>query len=571
MSLWKNSAFSVSINRSINGNGWRCLIIALLVLGVFFRFVNLESKIYGLDETYTSLRISGYTEAEQVQDFSNRPKITIKDIQKYQGTNSERNVIGTVKGLAVEEPQHPPLYYVMARFWAQWLGNSVAVTRSLPALISLLAFPCLYWLCLELFESPLTGWVAVALLAVSPFHVVYAQEARQYSLWTVTILLSSAALLRAMRLKTKISWSIYAVSLATGFYTFLLSGLVAAGHGIYVAVIEKFRFSHNFISYLVASGLGTLAFSPWGWAVINNWERVKHTTNWDANKQFSKQYLGDLLRGWIRQPGRVFFDLNLSPHDPFTYRIPQFLFTGVCLVLVAASLSCLYRTTQKRNWLFVFTLIGGTGLGLILQDLILKGQEGQASAIPRYVIPCYLGFQIAVAHLFVYKLTCGSLNLRQQKLWKSALAVIVSGGVISCTLSSQAEVWWNKGGPDYLRDNLSAARLINQSNHPLLISDSNCWGLMFISHLIDPEVQLIGKPNCFSCSLNNQLELTPIIPDTYSGFSDIFLFPKPSAVLLDKIGKQQIYKAKPILFSPFRESVIWRLEKRSSQETAIPE
>lgn len=45
----------------------------------------------------------------------------------------------------------------------------------------------------------------MALIAVSPFHVLYAQEAREYSLWTVTILLSSAALLRAMRVKTKLS------------------------------------------------------------------------------------------------------------------------------------------------------------------------------------------------------------------------------------------------------------------------------------------------------------------------------------------------------------------------------
>ena len=40
----------------------------------------------------------------------------------------------------------------------------------------------MYWLCLELFESSVTAWLAVAIIAISPFQIVYAQEARPYSL-----------------------------------------------------------------------------------------------------------------------------------------------------------------------------------------------------------------------------------------------------------------------------------------------------------------------------------------------------------------------------------------------------
>jgi uncharacterized membrane protein len=133
-------------------------------------------------------------------------------LQKYQRINPEKDLTDTLKALVIDQPEHPPLYYVIVRFWVQWFGNSVAVTRSLSALISLLTFPCVYWLCLELFGSPMTGWMAIALMAVSPFHVVYAQEAREYSLWIVMILLSSAAFLRAIRLQTRLSWGIYAAT-----------------------------------------------------------------------------------------------------------------------------------------------------------------------------------------------------------------------------------------------------------------------------------------------------------------------------------------------------------------------
>ncbi len=103
----------------------RFLIAILLVLGIFFRFADIDRKVYWLDETFTSLRISGYTESELVADFST-PRITsIEILQKYQRLSPERGVDDTIKSLELEDPHHPPLYYVMARFWVQAFGNSV--------------------------------------------------------------------------------------------------------------------------------------------------------------------------------------------------------------------------------------------------------------------------------------------------------------------------------------------------------------------------------------------------------------------------------------------------------------
>ena len=175
------------------------LIIAVLVLGIFFRFANLDRKYYGVDETYTSLRVSGYTEAEIIKQISYQKITSPSDLQKYQQINSEKTLSDTLNSLAAEDPQHPPLYYVLARQWAQWFGSSVAAMRSLAAVISLLVFPAVYWLAWELFESSAVAWMAIAIFAISPYHILFAQEARQYSLWTVTTILSSAALLRAMR------------------------------------------------------------------------------------------------------------------------------------------------------------------------------------------------------------------------------------------------------------------------------------------------------------------------------------------------------------------------------------
>jgi uncharacterized membrane protein len=109
--------------------------------------------------------------------------------------------LDTVKGLATEEPQLSPLYFIFARFWVQSLSPQVAAVRSLSAWISLLVFPRVYWLCWELFRSASVGWMAVTILAVGPFHALYGQEARPYMMFAVLVLLSDAILLRAIALQ----------------------------------------------------------------------------------------------------------------------------------------------------------------------------------------------------------------------------------------------------------------------------------------------------------------------------------------------------------------------------------
>lgn len=511
-------------------NGLRFLIVVLLVLGVFFRFVNLDRKVYWDDETYTSLRISGYTQTELLQQVFNGNVIGVEDLQKYQRTNPEKGLIDTVKSLAVDDPQHPPLYYVMLRSWVQLFGNSVAVTRSLSAVISLLVFPCIYWLCLELFESTLVGWVAIILISVSPFHVLYAQEAREYSLWTVMILLSGAALLRAMRLKTKLSWGVYALTVALGLYSFLFSGLVAIGHGVYVVATERFRLSKTVTSYLLASLAGLLAFEPWLFVVVTNLSAVHNTTNW-MNHRFR---LASLVKAWAFNLSFVFSDVQTVLDDPlFVFSNGRFgldvPFNFVFVILGGYSIYFICCKSPQRIWLFLLTLMGVTALALIGPDLVLGGHR---SSLARYPFPCYLGIQLAVAYLLSTQITFFSSNALQQKLWQLFMLTLISVGVLSCAISSQAETWWNKL---YSNSNPPIAQIVNQATQPLLLSKAAVGSVLSLSYLLEPNVQLqlVFEPN------------TLRIPDS---FSNIFLFDpfKGSRKLRFQIEKEQNYKTEPV-------------------------
>ncbi|MBW4451475.1 MAG: glycosyltransferase family 39 protein [Nostoc indistinguendum CM1-VF10] len=258
-------------------NSFKLLTVVLIVIGILIRLINLDEKITWADETFTYLRIYGYTKSDLMQEVVNSQILTAGTLlEKYQSPRVGKSIIDTVKGLALEDPKHPPLYFVMTNLWVQCFGSTVAATRSFSAFINLLVFPALYWLCQELFQSKIVGLVAIAIIAVSPFHLVYAQEARMYSFSTLNILLSSAALLRAIRLHTKSSWSIYSVTLLIGLYTNLLFSLVAIGQGIYVAINQGLRSRKILIAYLSA----LLAFLPWLFLIITQSDKVQETIKW---------------------------------------------------------------------------------------------------------------------------------------------------------------------------------------------------------------------------------------------------------------------------------------------------
>ncbi len=68
------------------------LIVILLVLGVFFQFVNLDRKAFSIDENYTFLRIYGHTETEFIQQVFDGHIVNLKELQNYQQPNPEKGL-----------------------------------------------------------------------------------------------------------------------------------------------------------------------------------------------------------------------------------------------------------------------------------------------------------------------------------------------------------------------------------------------------------------------------------------------------------------------------------------------
>ena len=61
------------------------MIVTILVIGIFFRFSNLDSKPYWMDEVINSIHSAGYSKQdfdEQVKTWKDQD-LTIEDLHKY--------------------------------------------------------------------------------------------------------------------------------------------------------------------------------------------------------------------------------------------------------------------------------------------------------------------------------------------------------------------------------------------------------------------------------------------------------------------------------------------------------
>lgn len=457
---------------------WAVLLIGVLALGVAFRLIHLDRKVYWVDEVYTSLRMSGYTETEFVSQVFTGEPLRAGDLQRYQHPSPDKSLHDTLTALS-GNAEHAPLYFLLARFWTQTVGASVGNIRLLSALLSLLAFPCLYWLCRLLFAESAVRWTALALFAVSPLHVLYAQEARQYSLWTVMIVLSSAVLLWAVRGKSVSRWVLYGITVAAGLYTHLLFGMVAIAHGLYVAIQDSvfrkpLRFRRNSGSYLLATLGGLLAFLPWLIVVIRGLTQIRTTTAF-LTEDYS---LGRMVDFWFLNLNRVFIDQEWGAANI------------LLVVLVVYALYFLWQRADRRTGWFILLLVGVPFLLLLVPDLLLGGQR---SLRIRYLIPCFLGMQLAIAFMLAPLRSSrwfSRLPLRFAAALRTALLVgLIALSIWGCAMSAQAQVWWNKSS------NKSSffppvAQIINQAEAPLVLSDGDPINLLAFSYLLEPDVHL---------------------------------------------------------------------------------
>ncbi len=175
------------------------LLLLWIAIGTALRFTNLTQKSPWTDEFATMVFSLGHS-------FHNIPLNQAISIDTLlQPLQSKSGVgVGEVFHYLLTEDHHPPLYFMLVHWWIGLFPNSgeyisLWAARSLPALFGIASIPAIYGLGLLAFRSQLVAQIAAAMIAVSPYSIYLAQEARHYTLVILWVIASLSCLVVAIQ------------------------------------------------------------------------------------------------------------------------------------------------------------------------------------------------------------------------------------------------------------------------------------------------------------------------------------------------------------------------------------
>ncbi|WP_313887413.1 glycosyltransferase family 39 protein [Nodosilinea sp. LEGE 07088] len=449
-------------------------------MGLVLRFANLDRKVYWHDEVYTSLRTAGYQGPVVEQAVADRPDLTAADLMRYQQLPPTPSLADCWQALSAN-PEHPPLYYLLAHAWGRLFGASVGGYRAIAAIFGAIALPLIFWLTRQLFpQQPVTAWLAMALLAVSPVHLVYSQEAREYTLWIVGLLLANGTLVRALRQKSPVDWAIYGLALGLTWYGSLMTVLLGLSHLGFMVLSE--RRLRAWLGFGLAQGLGLGLFLPWIGTIVSRWQRLQAVTAWTR----APAPLEYLAQRWGMHYSVLAIDFNL-PYD----HLWTVLGAALVLGLGTIALVCLWRSYPRSTALFL-------GCGLLIPPLVLIGHDvieaAQLSRNTRYFFPSLVLMPVAIAALITHWLTFSQRWVRRGGA--GLLILLLALGLASGVSYGRADTWSNKG---FSATNRWIANDINQRPNPMVIVNPSHISLgeaISLSYYLKPETPmwLLSEP-----------------------------------------------------------------------------
>lgn len=161
------------------------VLAGIVFLGLFLRFFELSRKPFWLDEASTNF------------------------------LTTQPDVLAVIS--AATNDHHAPLHFITV-WLIKAVGSSEFMLRLPSAIAGALTVLVIFFIAKELYSNE-AGLIAAALLAVSPYHLHYSQEARMYGMAVLFVSLAIYFFLRSIRTGNLYDWLLFGCTCALAFST----------------------------------------------------------------------------------------------------------------------------------------------------------------------------------------------------------------------------------------------------------------------------------------------------------------------------------------------------------------
>jgi 4-amino-4-deoxy-L-arabinose transferase-like glycosyltransferase len=311
---------------------------------------------------------------------------------------------------------HPPLYYAVLRGSLLMLGDSEASLRLPSALLGILTIPLTYALG-RVIGGRRLGLLAALLVAFSPLHVSYAQEARMFALLACTATIGMwglAALLRDHEEFTPAGLQNEPPALPA--FEGTLPRRDVLPWTAYIAGIGAALLTHN-LAILLLAATNLAALATWwlhrrpGGIFLRQWTMAQLLilAVWLFWLPFAIDQASSGLGNPWAQPFRVdhvaagFLHLY-GPRFEGLPRLVRFIELGIILILAVLGAAHILQRHRPRNWLpltYGLWLVAPITL-MVLLPMVLESSVGWRRAARSVIwtsIPAALIYAAALRHL----------------------------------------------------------------------------------------------------------------------------------------------------------------------------
>ena len=382
-----------------------------IIVGTCLRFIHLAALPPWTDESATMV----FSLGNSFYDVPLNKFIDLPTLIEPLRLNDNAG-INDVTELLLTESTHPPLFFILTHLWLMLFPGvdglvSLWAARSLSALLGVAAIPAIFSFAKLAFASQTVAQIAAALMAVSPFGIFIAVQARHYTAVVLLVIASVSCFMVVFRSLARggtiplwlgLTWiSVNCLGVATHYFFILTLAAIAIA---FVPLLWQYRQNPKILLrpqwrrlYVIAFGsfIGCLVWLPSLLAVSDS-----SPTDWI--------YQSNALEKWLEPLGRFVLWLMSS-----VVLLPSSLYDfSLGIVIVSGLLTLLF-------W-FVY-------LPLIIEGLKLQQHPAGREAVT--ALGTYLIAAIALFFLFTYLGLDLTLAGRFQFVYFPLVIVLTAAGL----------------------------------------------------------------------------------------------------------------------------------------------